>query len=239
VSAPAARVALEELPARGRRRGHLWRSALAVWGKEVRAEWRSRYSLGSSVVFAAATMAVLSFAVGPQARRADLGAALLWTVLLFSATASLAHGFAREVEGGTWDLLRQAAGPGEVLLGKWLGGATLLATVEVVILGMGALLIAPAIGHRAGFFAIVALGSLTLAVALPLVAALLAQARRHGGLAAVLAFPLLVPGLFAAVAGTRRALEGQWPASEMRVLVAFTGVLAVAGWRLFEFIWDE
>jgi heme exporter protein B len=220
-------------------RASLISGARAVWAKDVRAEWRSRYSMSSSIVFAAATLAVLSFAVGPQARRPELASALLWTVLLFSATASLSHGFAREVEGGTWDLLRQAAGPGEVLLGKWLAAATLLAAIEVVIVGLGALLIAPAVEAPWALVVMLAAGSLALAVALPLVAALIAQARRHGGLAAVLAFPLLVPGLFAAVSGTRRALEGGWPGGELRVLAAFTGALALAGWRLFEFIWDE
>jgi len=221
------------------RRSPLWRGALAVWGKDVRAEWRSRYSVGSSIVFAAATLAVLTLAVGFQARRPELAAPLLWTVLLFSATASLGHGFAREVEGGTWDLLRQAAGPGEVLLGKWLAAATLLAAIEAVILALGAVLIGPPVGDPAGFLAVLGLGSLALAAGLPLVGALLAQARRHGGLVAAMAFPLLVPGLLAAVMGTRKALAGSWPGDELRMLAAFTGLLVVAGWRLFEFIWDE
>jgi heme exporter protein B len=240
VSAPATRVAAvaaEEV--RAARRATLWRGALAVWAKEVRAEWRSRYSVGSSIVFAAATLAVLTLAVGFQARRPELASALLWIVLLFSATASLGHGFAREVEGGTWDLLRQAAGPGEVLLGKWLAAATLLAAIEAVILAMGAVLIGPTVKNPLGFLAVLGLGSLSLAAGLPLVGALLAQARRHGGLVAVMAFPLLVPGLLAAVMGTRQAMQGGWPVGEMRMLIAFTGLLVVAGWRLFEFIWDE
>lgn len=207
--------------------------------KDLRCEWRSRYSLGASLVFAAATLAIVSFAMGPAGARPALMAPLLWTVLLFSATAGLSHGFAREVEGGTWDLLRQYAGPGEVLLGKWLAALVLLALLEGLILGVGALLVAPPVAHPAAFALVLASGSLTLAVALPLVAALLGHARRHGGLAAALAFPLLVPGLFAAVSGTRRALEGEWPGSELRVLVAFGGVLAVAGWALFHFIWEE
>jgi ABC-type transport system involved in cytochrome c biogenesis permease component len=164
---------------------------------------------------------------------------LLWTVLLFSATASLSHTFAREVEGGTWDLLRQAAGPGEVLLGKWLAGATMLALVEIFVLLGGALLVGPRVGHPAGFAAILAAGTLALAVGLPLVAALLAQARSHGGLAAALAFPVLVPAVFAAVSGTRRALEGAWPASELRILVAFALALALVGWLLFDFVWED
>jgi len=217
----------------------LWTGAVAVWGKELRGEWRARYSIGSSLLFAAVTLAVLSFAAGPQARRPETAAVLLWTVLLFSATASLSHAFAREVEGGTWDLLRQAAGPGEVLLGKWLAGLSVLGLVEGFILVGGALLVAPSVGHPGGLAAILVAGTVALAVGLPLVAALLAQARSHGGLAAALAFPVLVPAVFAAVSGTRRALEGTWPGGEIRILVAFAAALALAGWRLFDFVWED
>ena len=205
----------------------------------MRGELRARYSIGASLVFAAVTLAILSYTAGPQAGRPETASVLLWIVLLFSATASLSNSFAREVEGGTWDLLRQVAGPGEVLLGKWLAGATVLALVECLILGGGALLVGPQVRHPAGFAAVLAAGTVTLAVGLPLVAALLAQARSHGGLAAALAFPVLVPGLFAAVSGTRRALEGTWPGAELRVLISFAGVLAIAGWRLFVYVWED
>jgi ABC-type transport system involved in cytochrome c biogenesis permease component len=87
--------------------------------------------------------------------------------------------------------------------------------------------------------AVLAAGTLALAIGLPLVAALLAQARGHGGLAAALAFPVLVPAVFAAVSGTRRALDGLWPGGELRILLAFAGALAIAGWRLFAFVWED
>jgi heme exporter protein B len=217
----------------------LWRSAGAIAGRDLRGEWRARHSIGASLVFTVAVLAIVSFAVGPAARRPDLAAALLWMVLLFAATAGLGHAFAREVDAGTWDLLRQNAAPGPVLLGKWCASLCVLAVIEIVALAGGALLIGPSVGHPAGFVSVLLLGTVNLAVALPLVSALLAQARRHGGLVAVLAFPLLVPGLFAAVAGTRNALEGRWPGDELRALFGFAGALAIFGWLLFVFVMEE
>ena len=216
-----------------------WQQALEIWTKELKSEWRSRYAIGSSALFALTTLVVLSLVVGPDVARSQLAAALLWVVILFSATAGLSHGFAREVEGGTWDLLRQSVGPGPVLLGKWLGAISILTGIVTLVIAVGGILMAPVIGHGLGFGAILALGSLSMGVTLPLVAALLSHARRHGGLMVALVFPLLLPGLLASVSGTRRALEGDWPGGELKVLLAFTGVLVIAGWRLFDFVWND
>jgi heme exporter protein B len=213
--------------------------AAAIWAKELRCEWRSRFSIGASLVFAAATLAVLSFAAGPAAARPEWAAPLLWVAILFSAVAALGHAFAREVDAGTWDLLRQCASPGETLLGKWLAAGTLLGGLSAFLAVAGAVLVAPRVGHPAGVAAMLALGTTGLAIALPLVSALLAHARRHGGLAAALALPLVVPGLFASVSGTRRALEGEWPSAELRVLAGFAGAIAIAGWMLFRYVWDD
>jgi heme exporter protein B len=239
VSAGASTAAIAPAAPAAPRTAGTWRAAAAIGARELRGEWRSRHSIGSSLVLTVAVVAILSFAVGPAAGRAELAAPLLWIVLLFAATAGLGHAFAREVDSGTWDLLRQNAAPGAVLLGKWAAALAILAVLEAVVLGGGALLVGPRVGSPAAFAAVLLLGTLNLAVALPLVSALLAQARRHGGLAAVLAFPLLVPGLFAAVAGTRRALEGTWPLDELRALFGFAAALAIAGWRLFAYVWDE
>jgi heme exporter protein B len=221
------------------RAGLFWKQALGVWAKEMKTEWRARYAIGSSVLYALVTLVVLSMSVGPALARSELAASLLWVVLLFSATAGLGHNFAREVEGGTWDLLRQSVNPGPLLLGKWLGAVSLLAGIVLLVLLVGGLLISPVVEHPLGFVVIVVLGSLCLGVTLPLVSALLSHARRHGGLVVALTFPLVLPGLLASVTGTRRAFEGAWPGGELRILVAFTGVVMIVGWRLFDFVWED
>ena len=76
--------------------------AAAVWAilrKECRTEWRTRYGLNASLLFAITTLTSVSFAAGRLGDRADLLGALLWIVLLFASLASLHHGFVREVEG--------------------------------------------------------------------------------------------------------------------------------------------
>ena len=164
-------------------RGLFWRRTLGVWRKELQIEWRARYSLSSSLLFALSTLVILSLVVGPSAARSDLAAALLWIVLLFSATAGLGHNFAREVEAGTLVLLRQAVPAGPVLLGKWLAAISLIGAVVALVLFAASVFFAPVVGHVGGFLAVLALGTLSLAVTIPLIfvpARVLPTSRRPG-----------------------------------------------------------
>jgi len=79
-----------------------------------------------------------------------------------------------------------------------------------------------------------------LSAAITLVSALLAQARAHGALVSALAFPLVVPVLMAAVAGTKRALMEPGAAfTELRVLAAYAGILVALGIVLAEYVMED
>ena len=217
-----------------------WRAARAVFAKDVATELRARYALSATAVFAVASLAVVSYAVGPFGGRPELLAAFLWTVLLYAAAAGLAQAFGREVERRTWLTLRLAAGPGAILLGKGAVNLVLLLAVEALVVPLFLALFGVSFRSLPGFLLVLGLASLGLAAAITLVSALLAQARAHGALVAALAFPLVVPVLMAAVAGTKRALvtPGAWP-EEWKVLLAYAGVVIGIGIVLAEHVLDD
>jgi heme exporter protein B len=218
----------------------LWSTAAAVFAKDVKTELRARYALSATAVFALASLAVVSFAVGPFGGRPGLLAAFLWTVLLFAATAGLAQGFVREAERGTWLTLRLVASPGAILLGKGAVNLALLLAVEALVVPLFLALFGAEFRSLPGFLGVLFLASVGLAAAITLVAALLAQARTHGALVAALAFPLVVPVLMAAVAGTRRAfLEPGVAPTELRVLAAYAGVVIGIGVLLAEHVLED
>jgi heme exporter protein B len=216
------------------------RAAWAVFAKDVRTELRARYALASTFVFALATLAIVSYAVGPFGGRADLLAAFLWTVLLFAASAGLAQAFVREMERRTWLTLRLVAEPGAILLGKWGVNLALLLATEAVVVPLFLVLFGVAFASLPAFLAVLLLASIGLSAAITLVSALLAQARAHGALVSALAFPLVVPVLMAAVTGTRRALvEPGAAVTELRVLAAYAGILVALGIALAEFVMED
>jgi heme exporter protein B len=218
----------------------MMRAAWAVFAKDVRTELRARYALAATFVFALATLAIVSYAVGPFGGRAELLAAFLWTVLLFSAAAGLGQAFVREVERRTWLTLRLVAPPGAILLGKWAVNLALLLVTEALVVPLFLALFGVSFASVPGFLAVLLLATLGLSAAVTMVAALLAQARAHGALVSALAFPLVVPVVMAAVTGTRQALvEPGIAPLELRILAAYAGILIAMGIVLAEFVLED
>jgi heme exporter protein B len=96
--------------------------ALAIAAKDLRTEFRTRVALNALGLFALTVLAAVSYTVGPYRisveDRPFLLAVLLWIVIFFAALAGLDRSFVKEEEGHTAALLRLAASPTAVWLGK-------------------------------------------------------------------------------------------------------------------------
>ncbi|MBW3623486.1 MAG: heme exporter protein CcmB [Armatimonadetes bacterium] len=231
----------------------------AVFTRETRTEFRSRYALNSIGMFAVTTLVVIGFSVsGDVPRRTH--AALLWLVLLFSAMTGLSRIFVREVEARTQDALRLTADPTALLLGKMAFNGMLLAGVQAVIVPLYLLMTGLPIRNPALFLAVQLLGNVGLTLSSTLLAAIVAKAGGRAALFPVLALPILMPLLFALVAGTYAALvpdptlqagrlvpnllamrESAWAAGMpyVRLALAYAGMLGPAAVLLFDLIWNE
>jgi heme exporter protein B len=217
-------------------------SGAAVWAilrKECRSEWRTRYGLNAALLFAVTSLTVVSFAVGRLGDRSDILAALLWTVLLFAALASLAHAFVREVEGHTLTLLRLVASPTAIALGKLLFNLLFLGVIELVTVPLFLILMDARVPAWGPFLTLLLLGSAALAAAATLVGAVIAQTRGRGALFAGVSLPLLLPVLAAAVSGTRGAWSGAPVTAEIRLLAAYAAALLGASLLLYDHLWEE
>ncbi|MBI3946365.1 MAG: heme exporter protein CcmB [Armatimonadetes bacterium] len=214
----------------------------AVFLKDLRAELRTRYALNAMAIFAVTTLAVVSFSLGPYALPPKALSALLWVVIFFSAVASLSRVFLHEEEGRTAAALRLAAEPVHVYAGKLLFNVGLLGALDVLLVPLFLGLMAAPVGNPGLLALVVLLGSLGLASACTIVAAIISKTGAKSALFGGLAFPVLLPLLLAAVSGTTRALEGvglgaAWP--ELRLLLSFAVVMTTASLLLFELIWNE
>lgn len=216
--------------------------AAAVFVKEWRCEFRTRYSLNTLALFAFTTLVVVSFSLGPlgvsQSKGTALLPVLLWIILLFSVAAGLPRAFVQEEETHTAMALRLAATPSALFCGKLLYGLTLVLALEALVTPFYVAMTSFGIGSPGLLVTVLAAGGYGLAVGSTLVAAIIAQARTKGTLFSVLAFPVLLPLLVLTVELTRGAASGLAPDVALPQLLLYDAVVTIAGLMLFPLVWN-
>lgn len=219
-------------------------AAWAVFLNDARLELRTRTALGALGMFVAASLVLVYLALGRAPVTVSVASALLWVVIVFAGAVGLGRAFVAEEERGTTLLLRLAAPPSAVYVGKLLFNVMLTLALTVLAgLGMRFLIPTP-LGAPGVFWAGLLLGALGLASTTTLLSALLARAQAAGPLLPVLAFPLLVPLLSFAVSTSTIAggsPTGAWAAAQpdLVALAAYAGLTTTASLLLFEYVWRD
>ncbi|HEY8022568.1 MAG TPA: heme exporter protein CcmB [Thermoanaerobaculia bacterium] len=225
------------------RRSSTWAAeAAAVFVKDWRCEFRTRYALNTLALFAFTTLVVVSASLGPLGAAREMALTvlpvLLWLILLFAAAAGLPRAFVEEEETHTATALRLAATPSALYCGKLAYGITLTVALEILVAPIYAAMVSLAVASPGLLVATLAAGGLGLAAGSTLIAAIIAQAQGRSTLFAVLAFPVLLPPLLLAVELTRNAVGGQPAGIALVQLLLYDAVITIAGLMLFPLIWN-
>lgn len=220
-----------------------WASKSAwLLAKDLKSEFRTRYALNAILMFALTTLTVVSFSVGVFSLNYRITASLFWLVIFFSSMSGLAQVFVKEEESKTINVLRLVASPSTVLLGKLLFNLVLLFLLEIIIVPLFIIWMNLSILNLGLFLSVLTLGSLGLACATTIIAAIISKSQVKGALFAVLSFPILLPLLITAIDGTRLSFESEvfsvgW--GDLRLLISYVAVMFVASILLFDFVWNE
>lgn len=226
----------------------MWRSVretLAVFGKDLRAEFRTRVALNALGLFALTVLIAVAYAIGPY-RLADQDrpfvlAVLLWIVLFFAALAGLDRSFVKEEETHTAPLLRLSASPLVVWAGKLLFNLVLLYALIAIVAPLFCLLMGYRIELVGWFVLNLIVGGYALAVTTTIVAAVISRAMTRGALFSVLSLPLLLPLLIFLIQGTAGAAEGavETVHAALRTTVSLGGIMTVVSAVLFPAVWQD
>ena len=226
----------------------MWRflaEAAAVAAKDLRTEFRTRVALNSLGLFALTVLAAVSYTVGPYRITAEdrpfLLAVLLWIVVFFAALAGLDRSFVKEEESHTAPLLRLAASPTAVWLGKLVFNLLLIYALMAVLVPLYCILMGYRIELVGGFVQILVLGGYTLAVVTTIIAAIIARALTRGALFSVLSLPLLLPLLIFLIQGTAGAAEGtaETVSNTIRAVLSMGGIMTIVSAALFPVVWSD
>ncbi len=216
--------------------------AWAVFRKDLRTELRSRYAVNALGMFVLSALLLVLFAVGQTSVSPRIQSALLWIVVLFSASIGLGRSFVSEEERGTVLLLQLNTRASMVFAGKLLFTLLLVVGLTAVAVGVFLVLLGVSVRSPGLLLATLALGALGLSGATTLLAALIARAARRGPLLPVLLLPVLTPLLISVVSATRKAFLGLPPveaADELLTLTGFAGTTITAAFLLFDYVWQD
>ena len=213
--------------------------------KDLRTEFRTRVALNALGLFALTVLAAVSYTVGPYRITAEdrpfLLAVLLWIVIFFAALAGLDRSFVKEEESHTAPLLRLAASPTAVWLGKLAFNLLLIYLLMAILVPLFCILMGYQIQLVGGFVMLLVVGGYALAVITTIVAAIIARALTRGALFSVLSLPLLLPLLIFLIQGTAGAADGtaETVSNALRAVLSMGGIMTVVSLVLFPVVWTD
>jgi heme exporter protein B len=218
------------------------RRAYAVFWKDLLVERRSKETFNALVFFSLLLLFVFQFTLGPDRERlAGALPGLLWLGFVLAGLLGFGRTFLLERDNDCWEGLLLAPGDkSAIYAGKLAGNLALMAVVEALVLGLFMVFfnvdLVPVLG---GVVLVAALGTLGLAAAGTLFAAMTAHVRAREVLFPVLLLPAQVPVLLATVKATEAVLLGEplgAVAHWLQLLAAADLVYLVVGLLTFEFL---
>ncbi len=217
--------------------------AWTVFLKDFRSELRTRYALNALLMFVITTLSVILFAIGNESVSPEVLSGVLWIIIFFSAMSGLSRTFVSEEERGTVLTLQLMARPLTIYAGKLLFNLILLLALNIFTVTLYLLFIGNfSIGNYSIFLPTMLLGTIGLASASTIIAAIIAKANTRGTLYPVLSFPILLPLLLTVINATKLAADGAPFAEaggEFRILISYSVVVTAVSYVLFEFVWKE
>jgi heme exporter protein B len=176
--------------------------ALAIAGKDLRSEIRSKETVNASLSFALVILMLFSFAFDPGSDQVrEISGGLLWLVYAFAGTLILNRSFARELVNDCLDaLISSPASGAQVFFGKCLANYLLLMVVECVSFPVFIIFYNAHWPARWGLlFLVMLLGTWGITVIGTLFSAMTVNLRLRELMLPTLVYPMLIPALLGAI----------------------------------------
>lgn len=209
--------------------------------KELVLEWRQKYAVNGILLYTVSTIFVcyLSFNIKNTGIHQFTWNALLWIVMLFTATSAMAKSFVQENEGSVLYYYTLVS-PQAIILSKTIYNSLLMIFLSFLAIGAFSLVLGNPVEDMGLFFVSLLLGAIGLSVTLTMVAAIASKAGNNGILMAVLSFPVMIPMLLMLIKVSKNAIDGiARPESydEILTLLSIDMIAGVLAFILFPYLW--
>lgn len=204
------------------------RQILTVAAKDLRSELRSKEAINASLSFALVILLLFSFAFEPTVEQTrEIAGGLLWLVFAFAGALILNRSFARELTNDCLDALIASPLSGPALfLGKTVANFCLLIAIELVCIPVfGIFYNVRWYTQFWSLLLVLLLATWGLTVIGTMFSALTVNLRLRELMLPTLVYPVMIPGLMAAIQLTTPLVAGTPLGGDLltwlRLLVAF------------------
>jgi len=213
---------------------------LAIVGKDVVAELRTKEMFSSMLVFALLVIFIFNFSFDLRVENiAQVAPGVLWVTFVFASTLELNRSLAMEMENGCLDgLFLAPMDRSAIYFGKMLGNLIFISAIEALMLPIFSVLfdlnlILPSL------LLTIFLGTIGFAAVGTLLSAIAVNTRAREVMLPVLLFPIILPVVISATKVTGGILDGV-PLGDLahwlRFLVAFDIIFLVVSFMTFDFV---
>jgi heme exporter protein B len=188
------------------------RQVMVIFGKDLRAELRTKEAINASLSFALVVLLLFSFAFDPSEETTrEISGGLLWIVFAFAGTLLLNRSFARELGNDCLDALIAAPIPGAALfLGKAFANFVMVMAVELIALPLfGVFYNVNWTKQFWPLMLVIVLGTWGMTVTGTMFSALTVNIRLREVMLPILNFPILIPALLGAMTLTNILVGGK------------------------------
>lgn len=218
-------------------------SIKAVFVKDVKSELRTRYAISSFFLFVVTTISILVFSTAGVDFDTSVAAGLIWVIMFFGAMTGLGRSFISEEERGTVLQLKLSSSSTGVFFGKLVFNSILSVFLNSFAVVLFYLMFNKIKLNSTGLFAVsYLLGSIGIAAASTIISAIIAKANTKGALFPILSFPILLPLMLFGIESTRMAMDGATftqVQNNFQLMIAYSGIVIVVSYILFDFLWKE
>lgn len=218
-------------------------ATLAVFRKDITAEFRSRELLSAMLVFSMLVIVIFNFALelDPKTRK-EVTSGVLWTTFAFAGTLGLNRSMAVEKDRGCLDgLLLAPVDRAAIYFGKVLSNLAFMFIVEAFVLPLYSALYNVNL-FNPGLLLVILLGSVGYTAVGTLLASMAVQARTRDVLLPILLFPIAIPVLLSAVKASTGFLNGVemaeiWPS--LNLLIVYDVIFTAVAFMVFDAVVEE
>jgi heme exporter protein B len=224
--------------------GRYLRKVMAIVGKDIATEIRTKEMMSAMFVFSLLIIFIFNFAFDLRAENMQaLAPGVLWVSIAFAGMLGLSRSFILERDRGVLDgLLLAPVDRSAIYFGKMIGNILFISLVEGFILPFFIVLFNQSIATLPMLLGVVILGTIGFAGVGTLFSAMAVHTRAREILLPIMLFPVIVPVMLAAVRLTSAILDNT-PLADvshwLALLVAFDVIFIAVSFILFEFVVEE